>query len=195
MLKLRKLTKQHHKDTERSNFAKKLVSGKVTPFEYYVYLYNMGFVYNALENLAWQADALEGIESIRRAEKIWQDHKEMKDEFPPAPLLDSVREYMDYLMSIRYNRSKILAHVYVRHMGDLSGGQIISKRLGDKFPTNFYQFDEDQDMLKEKLREKLNNDMAEEAMRAFDHAHYIFLELDKLTNDNSESEGNSETSK
>ncbi len=37
--------------------------------------------------------------------------------------------------------------------------------------------------------------MAEEAMRAFDHAHYIFLELDKLTNDNSESEGNSETSK
>jgi hypothetical protein len=35
-------------------------------------------------------------------------------------------------------------------------------------------------MLKEKLREKLNNDMAEEAMRAFDHAHYIFLELDKL---------------
>ncbi len=187
MLKLRELTMNHHKTAERSEFAKKLVSGKVTQFEYYVYLYNMGFVYNTLENLAWQADALEGIESIRRAEKIWKDHKEIKDEFPPAlqaaPLLDSVREYMDYLMSIRYNRSKILAHVYVRHMGDLSGGQIISKRLGDKFPTNFYQFDEDQDMLKEKLKEKLNNDMADEAMVAFDHAHKIFLELDMLFND------------
>jgi heme oxygenase len=180
MLKLRELTMQHHKDAERSEFAKKLVSGKVTRFEYYVYLYNMGFVYNTLENVAWQADALDGIESIRRAEKIWQDHKEMKDEFPPAPLLDSVREYMDYLMSIRYNRSKILAHVYVRHMGDLSGGQIISKRLGDKFPVNFYKFMVEEDYLKEKLKEKLNNDMAEEAMRAFDHAHYIFLELDKL---------------
>jgi len=180
MLKLRELTMNHHKEAERSEFAKKLVSGKVTAFEYYVYLYNMGFVYNTLENLAWQADALEGIESIRRAEKIWQDHKEMKDEFSPAPLLDSVREYMDYLMSIRYNRSKILAHCYVRHMGDLSGGQIIAKRLSNKFPINFYQFDEDQEVLKEKLREKLNNDMAEEAMRAFDHAHYIFLELDKL---------------
>ena len=193
MLKLRELTMKHHQEAERSEFAKKLVSGKVTRFDYFVYLYNMAFVYNTLENIAWSVGALDDIESIRRAEKIWKDHKEMEEEFPPAPLLDSVREYMDYLMYIRYQKSKILAHVYVRHMGDLSGGQIISKRLGDNFPTNFYQFDEDQDMLKEKLREKLNNDMAEEATRAFDHAHYIFLELDKL-NDNSKSEVHSETS-
>ena len=194
MLKLRELTMQHHKDAERSEFAKKLVSGKVTRFEYYVYLYNMGFVYNTLENVAWQAGALEGIENVRRAEKIWQDHKTMVDEFPPAPLLDSVREYMDYVLSIRYHKSKILAHCYVRHMGDLSGGQIISNRLKDDFPVNFYQFDEDQDMLKDKLREKLNNDMADEAMVAFDYAHKIFLELDMLFNDNSKPEGNSETS-
>ena len=101
---------------------------------------------------------------------------------------------MNYLLHIREDREKVLAHVYVRHMGDLSGGQIISKRLDDKFPVNFYHFDEDQDVLKDKLREKLNNDMADEAMVAFEWAHRIFLELDKLTNDNSKSEGNSETS-
>ena len=36
--------------------------------------------------------------------------------------------------------------------------------------------------------------MADEAMFAFEWAHRIFLELDKLTNDNSKPEGNSESS-
>jgi len=194
MLKLRELTMQHHKDAERSEFAKKLVSGKVNALEYSTYLYNMGFVYGALENTAKSLGCLDGIESICRTDNIWKDYHEMEEYPPLPPLLVSVFDYINHMDALRYDKQKLLAHIYVRHMGDLSGGQIIAKRLGDKFPINFYQFDEDQDMLKEKLREKLNNDMAEEAMRAFDHAHYIFLELDKLTNDNSKPEGNSETS-
>ena len=196
---LKELTKEQHKNAERSNFAKKLVSGKIQALEYHTYLYNMGFLYGTLENIAMSLGVLDDIDGIRRTDNIWKDYHEMRhkfamDRFLPPDILDSVAEYIDYLHSIKHNKHKILAHIYVRHMGDLSGGQIIAKRLGDKFPTNFYQFDEDQDTLKEKLREKLNNDMAEEAMRAFDHAHYIFLELDKLTNDNSKPEGNSETS-
>ena len=52
MLKLRELTMEHHKNAERSNFAKKLVSGKIQALEYYTYLYNMGFLYGTLENIA-----------------------------------------------------------------------------------------------------------------------------------------------
>ena len=63
-------------------------------------------------------------------------------------------------------------------MGDLSGGQIIANRIKEELPIKFYEFDEDTEVLKDKLREKLNNDMADEAMVAFDHAHKIFLELD-----------------
>jgi len=192
MLKLRELTMEHHKNAERSNFAKKLVSGKVNTLEYSTYLYNMGFVYGTLENVAKSVECLDGIESICRTDRIWKDCKELRYGVPP--ILFFTKEYMNYLLHIREDREKVLAHVYVRHMGDLSGGQIISKRLGDKFPVNFYQFDEDQDMLKDKLREKLNNDMADEAMVAFDYAHKIFLELDMLFNDNSKPEGNSETS-
>ncbi len=107
-------------------------------------------------------------------------------------LCKSTVEYSDYLSTIN-DPEKILAHVYVRHMGDLSGGQIISKKLKNKFPTNFYKFSIDTEILKEKLREKLNNDMADEAIVAFDYAHKIFLELDMLFNDLGQTNRDSET--
>lgn len=191
MLKLRELTMEHHKNAERSEFAKKLVSGKVNALEYSAYLYNMGFVYGALENTAKSLGCLDGIESICRTDNIWGDYKEFRYGVPP--ILFFTKEYMNYLLHIREDREKVLSHVYVRHMGDLSGGQIIAKRLGDKFPVNFYKFDEDQDVLKDKLREKLNNDMADEAMVAFDYAHKIFLELDMLFNDLGQTDRNSES--
>jgi len=199
MLKLRELTMEHHKNAERSNFAKKLVSGKIQALEYYIYLYNMGFLYGTLENIAMSLGVLDDIDGIRRTDNIWKDYHEMRekfamDRFLPPDILNSVAEYIDYLHSIKHNKHKILAHIYVRHMGDLSGGQIIAKRLDERFPKDFYKFMVEEDYLKEKLKEKLNNDMADEAMFAFEWAHRIFLELDKLTNDNSKPEGNSESS-
>jgi len=189
-LKLRELTMQHHKDAERSNFAKKLVSGKITRNEYEQYLYNMKIVYSILETCGVKLGVMDGIEAIRRKNNIKRDLRRLGNpNFTPCK---ATIEYVDYLAHIT-DSEKILAHIYVRHMGDLSGGQIIANRIKDKLPTHFYQFDEDQDMLKEKLREKLNNDMADEAMVAFDYAHKIFLELDSLC-DNSKPEGNSETS-
>ena len=198
MLKLRELTMQHHKNAERSNFAKKLMSGKIQAMAYYIYLYNMGFVYGNLENIAMSLGVLDDINHIRRTDNIWKDYHEMRhkfamDRFLPPDILDSVAEYIDYLYSIKHNKHKILAHIYVRHMGDLSGGQIIAKRLDERFPKAFYKFMVEEDYLKEKLREKLNNDMADEAMVAFDYAHKIFLELDKLTNDLGQTDRNSES--
>jgi len=194
MLKLRELTMNHHKDAERSNFAKKLVSGKIQAMEYYIYLYNMGFLYGTLENIAMSLGVLDDIDSIRRTDNIWKDYRRFRGlNYTTPPILSSTEEYIDYLHSIKHDKHKILAHIYVRHMGDLSGGQIIAKRLDASFPRAFYKFMVEEDYLKEKLREKLNNDMAEEAMRAFDHAHYIFLELDKLTNDLGQTDQNSES--
>ena len=189
-LKLRELTMQHHKDAERSNFAKKLVSGKISRNEYEQYLYNMKIVYSSLETCGVKLGVMDGIEAIRRKNNIKMDLRRLGN--PKFTACNTTIEYVDYLVGIT-DPEKILAHIYVRHMGDLSGGQIIANRIKDRLPTYFYQFDEDKDMLKDKLREKLNNDMADEAMLAFDHAHKIFLELDKL-NDNSKPEGNSETS-
>jgi len=189
-LKLRELTMEHHKNAERSNFAKKLVSGKISADEYALYLYNMRIVYSCLETCAIKLRVMDGLEKIRRTSRIKSDLIQLGNTtFSPCR---STIEYVDYLAGIT-DPEKILAHVYVRHMGDLSGGQIIANRIKDQLPTTFYEFDEDTEVLKEKLREKLNNDMADEAMVAFDYAHKIFLELDSLC-DNSKPEGNSEAS-
>jgi len=195
MLKLRELTMQHHKNAERSEFAKKLVSGKVNALEYTLYLYNMRYVYSSIEMTAKRLGVLEGLRPICRKSSIGLDYNQMLNMLNmniSFELCEATVEYVDYLSTLN-DPEKILAHVYVRHMGDLSGGQIIAKKLKGKYPTNFYEFTVDTEILKEKLREKLNNDMAEEAMLAFDYAHKIFLELDSLR-DNSKPEGNSETS-
>lgn len=189
-LKLRELTMEHHKNAERSNFAKKLVSGKISADEYARYLYNMRIVYSSLETCAIKLRVMDGLEKIRRTSRIKSDLIELGNpQFNPCK---STIEYVDYLAGIS-DPEKILAHVYVRHMGDLSGGQIIANRIKNELPIKFYEFDEDTEVLKDKLREKLNNDMADEAMVAFDHAHKIFLELDRL-HDNSKSERHTEAS-
>ncbi len=189
MLKLRELTMEQHKNAERTKFAKKLVSGKITPGEYITYLHNMRVVYSWIEITGKKLGVLEGLKNICRKTAITYDYEQMCQVAGMEiniPLCKATTEYVDYVSWIT-DPEKILAHIYVRHMGDLSGGQIIAKKLEGRYPINFYKFAEDTEVLKDKLREKLNNDMADEAMLAFDYAHKIFLELESL--DDMESAG------
>ena len=68
-----------------------------------------------------------------------------------------------------------MAHVYVLHMGDLSGGQMIAKKVPGS--GTMYQFDTDKKKLKEAIREKTNDGMAEEAKFVFTSATKLFKEL------------------
>ena len=94
-LKLRELTMEQHKNAERSNFAKKLVSGKISFDEYACYLYNMRIVYSCLETCAMKLRVMDGIESIRRKPHIKEDLKILGN--PVFEPLNSVLEYTDYL--------------------------------------------------------------------------------------------------
>jgi len=70
---------------------------------------------------------------------------------------------------------KLMAHIYVRHMGDLSGGQMIAKRVPGL--GRYYKFDADVNEYKEKIREKINDSMAEEAKICFDYATELFKDM------------------
>jgi hypothetical protein len=70
-----------------------------------------------------------------------------------------------------------MAHIYVRHMGDLSGGQMIAKKVPGS--GRYYQF-EDVDVLKNKIRERLSDELAEEANLAFDFSIAMFQQLMEL---------------
>ena len=72
---------------------------------------------------------------------------------------------------------KLMAHIYVRHMGDLSGGQMIAKRVPGS--GNYYKFDADVNEYKEKIRAKCDDSMAEEAKICFDYATGLFKDMMK----------------
>ena len=44
-------------------------------------------------------------------------------------MMESTRKYVDYAnKELMDYPEKIMAHIYVRHMGDLSGGQMIKRK-------------------------------------------------------------------
>jgi heme oxygenase len=118
---------------------------------------------------------LNGLMDIRRAPNIWADYEELWEDLDnPPQLLPVCREYADHIMSIKEDPQKLFAHMYTRHMGDLSGGQMIRKKIPGS--GTLYDF-EDGPALKELIRERLDDSMADEAKICFNFATKTFQEL------------------
>jgi heme oxygenase len=179
MSNLKELTWEHHKNAERQAFVKEMFGGNITNERYATYLFNQHPQYNMLEMLSMVHGLLDGIPELRRAPHIHADYQELWGEANPhqPPLLPVVREYMDYLLTIKDNPDKLMAHLYVRHMGDLSGGQMIAKRVPGS--GRYYKFDSDTEELKNKIREKLDDSMADEARVCFDFATKLFQQMEE----------------
>ena len=176
MSNLKELTWEHHKNAERQEFVKELMSGKITKERYATLLFNLHPQYNILETFA----RLYNLVDTRRAPAIHADYHELWDEtkqFQPKAL-PVVKEYMDHIMSIQQDPDKLMAHIYVRHKGDLSRGQMNA----DKVPGTgtMYQFDEDINVLKGKIRARLDDSMADEAKICFDFATQLFKQMQEV---------------
>jgi heme oxygenase len=181
MSNLKELTWEHHKNAERQAFVKEMFAKEpqISAERYATYLFNQHPQYNMLEMFAMMHGLFDGMPSLRRAPAIHEDYQELWGEANPnqPPLMPVVKEYMNHLLTIKDDPEKLMAHVYVRHMGDLSGGQMIAKRVPGS--GKFYQFDQDHDELKEMIRSKINDDMAEEAKLCFEFATKMFQQLDE----------------
>jgi heme oxygenase (biliverdin-producing, ferredoxin) len=167
MNNLKDLTHEQHKNAERSLFVKKLLKKEITPYQYYIYLCNQFLMYTTLEGYALEIGVLDGIEEIKRGTSIAKDLQELEKEYGfEIPVhLKSTGNYIQYIRKISEDSEKLLAHIYVRHMGDLSGGQIIKRFVPGS--GNHYHFETDVNELKERVRAKLHDGLAEEAKVCF----------------------------
>lgn len=170
---LRDLVKDVHNQAENSPFAKLLVSGEIPEIQYANYLYQQKQKYRALENRADDLGILKDIPHIKRHKRIGDDLTSL-DVQQNFEVFDITRDYVEYVRNI--NEEQCWAHIYVRHFGDMYGGNMISKRIPFGLHS-MYEFT-DKKQLIEYVRNKLNEDMAEEAKLVFKYATVLFKELE-----------------
>lgn len=175
MSNLRELTKEAHTNAERQEFVKILFSGNINPKLYATFLKNQHPCYEILEVCAMPLQLLHGLPDIRRAPAILSDFQELwTDEDGDPQILAATERYIKYILSIKDDPKRLMAHIYVRHMGDLAGGQMIAKKVPGS--GKYYQF-ADPEGLKTAIRERISDDMAEEAKVCFGFATDMFKEM------------------
>jgi heme oxygenase len=181
-MSLKDLTHEQHRKAETRPFVKVLFSGKVNPKLYATYLKNQHPMYEILEVCAMPHGLFTGLPEIRRAPAILADYMELwGDDVTSPKMCPVVDEYIKYILSIKDDPKKLLAHVYVRHMGDLSGGQMISKRIPGS--GKYYQFGDNPEKIKEAIRAKLDDSLADEAKVCFEFATKFFEQMMDIVDD------------
>jgi heme oxygenase len=152
-----------------------MLHGNITVPHYALYLQQIQAVYAAIEHHADVSGLLEDFPDIRRTAYMLEDIEELGYALPET-LLPSVQRWCQRIEDL-YNsdqRNLIMAHVYVRHMGDMYGGKVIAKRVPGSGLC--YQF-EDRPGLIKTFDSKLHMGLLPEALTAFDLAVDFFNEL------------------
>lgn len=177
-MSLRELTKELHHEAETTKFAKLLLSGKISKEDYTRYLYQLLAIYSPIEFSAHQQGFFDTLPGLPRLNGIYQDFRELAEPGKHYQLLPATVDYHAYLIKLGNDpefHHLIKAHMYVRHMGDLNGGQIIKKQV--PFTSGkFYDF-ENVDQLKVAIRSTLTDDLGEEARVAFQWNIKVMREL------------------
>ena len=169
---LKDLTHQNHTKAETHPFTKQLVNGDLPKQIYADYLYNQLPAYHKLETLCEQHGLLVGIETIKRSQAILDDFNELVDNCSTVQVYPATINYVNYLENL--TSQQLLAHLYVRHMGDMYGGQMIKTKIPGS--GSMYDFS-DRKTLIQNLREKLSDDLAAEANHCFEQIFDLFTEL------------------
>ncbi len=139
MLDIKELTWEHHKNAERQDFVRLLMSGKIDEKLYATYLYNQLQCYSVLEKYGLHNSLFRDTPGLLRAEHIHYDYRHLwTDIGAPPEITQSTKDYIAHIETIQDEAMKLYAHIYVRHMGDLSGGQMIMKKTPG--PNRYYKF-------------------------------------------------------
>ena len=187
MLDIKELTWEYHKNAERQKFVGLMMSGNINKELYATYLYNQLQCYAVLEKYGMHNSLFRDTPDLLRAEHIHNDYRSLwTDIGAPPEITKSTKEYVEHIEKIQDEAMKLYAHIYVRHMGDLSGGQMIMKKTPG--PNRYYKFKHKQvgdyrRIVKETINTYLNvyeHSVVPEAIFCFESAAKLFGEMYEL---------------
>ena len=183
---IKDLVWEEHKNAERQEFVKTLMSGTIDKELYATYLYNQLQCYAELEKWGHHNGLFRHTTNLPRAEYLHRDYLKLwTDVGMPPEITESTKEYVEHIKTITDEPEKLYAHVYVRHMGDLSGGQMISKKVPVK---RYYDFGPNAKEYKRVVKETINNylnvyekNVVVEAKLCFNYATRLFKEMNVIS--------------
>jgi len=174
MTTLKELTAEKHTEAENTPFMKAVFAGTLPTNYYSDFLFQKMEIYRKIEMIAYTKGFLDDLHPIRRGAALLSDYMSRTGGPPPNFQLFHVRKptgnYAGYLtgdMLANPNPNLILAHLYVWHMGDMYGGQMIKNIIPGQHKSLEFP---DPEKYKEILRNKLDISLADEANKAFDFA-------------------------
>jgi heme oxygenase len=152
--RLKTATTEEHRRVERSGVMVTLLRGRIERVAYLALLRNLHALYAALEPalLRHAASAVVGpvvMPELFRSDALERDLQTLhRDADPPAAALQpATAAYVARLRELDATRPELLvAHAYVRYLGDLSGGQQLRRIVGQALGlaggagTRFYDF-------------------------------------------------------
>tara|TARA_B100000902_G_scaffold239039_1_gene226379 strand:- start:6826 stop:7467 length:642 start_codon:yes stop_codon:yes gene_type:complete len=182
---IRELVWEEHKNAERQAFVKTLMSGNIDRKLYATYIYNLLQCYSILEQHAHINGLFRSIPDVPRAERLFTDYKALWDDKDnPPTITESTKEYVKHIETIQNDPEKLMAHIYVRHVGDLSGGQMIRRKTpGNNTYLVFQKPEEKKRIIKELIQSYINTyvlNVVAEAKTCFKFATELFKELNEL---------------
>jgi len=128
-LRLKQATREQHAVAERSGLMPQLLSGRLSPADYTVLLGNLQAIYLALETGLVKATNLPGMDFVPlfRSQALVQDLAFLNAP-PNIALCAAAQAYVQRLQALSAQNSALLiAHAYVRYLGDLHGGQMLRR--------------------------------------------------------------------
>ena len=201
---LKETTLAAHESAEHSHFMENLMSGSLSARHAIALMEQLYYVYSALEEAVDTVAADQRIAGLHdpklnRVAALEADLAGLIGDnwrstiAPPTP---ATQAYTDRLTGLadKHAGHQIAAHHYVRYLGDISGGQVVARKLTEHYDIaaqslSFYDFDLGMPLphYRTHYREQLNalpvssserGELLDEAVAAFSYNTAVFASLE-----------------